>query len=713
MLEDAELRDTYGRLIGRIAYSHWWPIEDIVADAVLNKKIGAFPEGPGEWTVHPIVLAIILRATDACQLDARRAPGFLRSLRKPTGLADLHWRAQGYLQKPVVKQYRLEFTSAKPVPVADREAWWIGYELLKLADCELGNAEAVLSDMGLATFAVHRVAGVATASQLAKYIPTEGWFPVDTSLRSTDVASLVKRLGGEGLYGSNPAMAIRELIQNARDAVAAARVKTDRDASWGEIIVRLVSDGTANRLDVEDNGLGMSKELLSGSFLDFGASYWDSHLCSKEHPGLLARGFQPQGVFGVGFFSVFMLGDKVRVVTRRPEDAIGGTRVLEFEEGLTSRPILREATTREQRVEPGTCVSVWLRETPDSPRGILKPHNTTSIYPGQPLPQRKVAWRLSELCLWLCPALDVDLLSDSNGTIDDVVKASDWQTISGSELMHRLMLDRGDCADPITLAAISSVVPNIREVRNPQGDIIGRAALVNWSDAIAKPGGGLTRVPGVITAGSFRSVTSVFYPGLLIGRPTIVSRSQASPVAFDHPVEIAHWATQQATLVERLTADVGELAKYAQLVRLLNGDTGSLPIVERAGRILSFCEISSLADLPDEIELFDANWLVEPEKIGQHDQSATAIGVSSGRMRPGYDGPKLQSDFRERANHPRWQQYWMSLWGATIEAIAAAWGCRLQSVLEASTIHKKGREETEKDGRRVHRQLRDIIRRPQ
>jgi hypothetical protein len=39
-----------------------------------------------------------------------------------------------------------------------------------------------------------------------------------------------------------------------------------------------------------------------------------------------------------------------------------------------------------------------------------------------------------------------------------------------------------------------------------------------------------------------------------------------------------------------------------------------------------------------------------------------------------------------RADHPRWRQYWMSLWGATIEAIAAAWGVPLQAVLEASQI---------------------------
>ena len=199
--------------------------------------------------------------------------------------------------------------------------------------------------------------------------PDKGLGPVDTSIRSTDVASLVKKVGGEGLYGSNPTVTLRELIQNARDAVVARRLLLDRGEEWGRIIVRLVRDGDEECLEVEDNGLGMSEELLSGPLLDFGTSYWQSFLSASEHPGLFDRGFQPQGTYGIGFFSVFMLGDRVKVVTRRPMDGVHQTRVLEFVKGLDARPMIRSAADEEWLNEPGpscACGSVRRRTTASS-----------------------------------------------------------------------------------------------------------------------------------------------------------------------------------------------------------------------------------------------------------------------------------------------------------------------------------------------------------
>ena len=53
----------------------------------------------------------------------------------------------------------------------------------------------------------------------------------------------------------------------------------------------------------------------------------------REHPGLVSQGFEPQGQFGIGFFAVFMWGEHVQVVSRRPEDGSDATRVLEFPKG--------------------------------------------------------------------------------------------------------------------------------------------------------------------------------------------------------------------------------------------------------------------------------------------------------------------------------------------------------------------------------------------
>lgn len=64
---------------------------------------------------------------------------------------------------------------------------------------------------------------------------------------------------------------------------------------------------------MEDDGIGMSERTITTSLLDFGKSFWSSDAVMQEFAGLLAKGLSATGRFGVGFFSVFVLGDVVRV----------------------------------------------------------------------------------------------------------------------------------------------------------------------------------------------------------------------------------------------------------------------------------------------------------------------------------------------------------------------------------------------------------------
>src|SRR6185312_14463111 len=113
---------------------------------------------------------------------------------------------------------------------------------------------------------------------------------------------------GSQLYGSDSTVAIRELIQNSADAVQARRRYEKRPSNWGTVRIGLRSEAGAPWLFVEDNGIGMSEQVLTGPLLDFGTSFWRSPLASEEFPGLMAAGMQAIGRFGIGFFSVFMLG---------------------------------------------------------------------------------------------------------------------------------------------------------------------------------------------------------------------------------------------------------------------------------------------------------------------------------------------------------------------------------------------------------------------
>ena len=113
---------------------------------------------------------------------------------------------------------------------------------------------------------------------------------------------------------------LRELISNASDAIDKARFEslTNKDilANTGEWKIKIIVDKTAGTLTVSDNGIGMTHDEViaelgtiahSGS-KDFLRALQNKAL--KDTPELI-------GQFGVGFYSSFMVADKVTVLTRK------------------------------------------------------------------------------------------------------------------------------------------------------------------------------------------------------------------------------------------------------------------------------------------------------------------------------------------------------------------------------------------------------------
>ena len=170
---------------------------------------------------------------------------------------------------------------------------------------------------------------------------TEGWDPVDAKLKVSDVTRLVKLLGGAHLYGDDELVPIRELLQNAADAVQARRLIENTITPGGNATVSIREENGSYWLEVLDNGIGMSERTLPDHLLDFGRSFWRTDGVRQEFPGLLAKGLAPVGRFGIGFFSIFILGEVVRVSSRRFDTALDATKTLEFRDGLELRPILR------------------------------------------------------------------------------------------------------------------------------------------------------------------------------------------------------------------------------------------------------------------------------------------------------------------------------------------------------------------------------------
>ncbi len=586
LIEDVFLRETYARLIGRIAHSHWWSVDRLQLEFDLS--IGAPAGYPAQWSVDPLKLACLLRVADAAHMDAGRAPAFLKSIRRPIEDSRVHWAFQERLQQPMRIGDRLVFTSARPFSPSEASSWWMAFDALQMLDKELAGVDSVLADCSRLRFTVHGVQGAEDAARLSKWVQTEAWMPVDSRIKVTDVAELASRLGGSQLYGQDNLVPLRELIQNASDAIRARRFIERRPVAFGDVRIRLGSDSEGHWIEIADNGIGMSEKVITGPLLDFGASFWNSEHMMQELPGLASSGFQSTGKYGIGFFSLFMWGSHVRISSRSYRDAPRDTRVLEFTKGLNARPILRRAAEHEFLPDAGTVVRVWVGSDPESETGIL--------YRRQ---QRRR--KIEELCAWLCPAVDVNIYVDRGGAGEKlVVGASDWKTLGGEKLLSRLDSDYEQSASSARdeRLLMRLVAKNLTLVQDSGGEVVGRIAVIpqdHWD----------LEQFGAVTAGGIRTCGLSRIAGVLEGHTITADRSYAVPLVDRS--ELSEWASSQVKQLLRMQLDLPTLAHAADTVARCGGDIGSLPVAEGSRGWLSPADVRTFASRTDKIILADIN----------------------------------------------------------------------------------------------------------
>jgi molecular chaperone HtpG len=149
---------------------------------------------------------------------------------------------------------------------------------------------------------------------------------------------------------------LRELISNACDAIDKIRFASltdtdllDGDSDWQ---IRLSMDQDAKTLTVSDNGIGMDEESLVENLGTIAHSGTKSFLARlqeegvKENPDLI-------GQFGVGFYSSFMVADRVVVDTR-----MHGKEAVRWESEGTGSFTISEG----ERETRGTSVTLYLKD---------------------------------------------------------------------------------------------------------------------------------------------------------------------------------------------------------------------------------------------------------------------------------------------------------------------------------------------------------------
>jgi len=160
---------------------------------------------------------------------------------------------------------------------------------------------------------------------------------------------------------SNKEIFLRELVSNASDACDKLRFEAighpELLEGHGELAIRIALDKEARTITVSDNGIGMSRDeaiAQLGTIARSGTREFFARLTGDQQ-----KDAQLIGQFGVGFYSSFIVADRVSVVTRRadlPADA-----AIRWESDGGGEFTVEPA----ERAESGTDVTLHLREGED------------------------------------------------------------------------------------------------------------------------------------------------------------------------------------------------------------------------------------------------------------------------------------------------------------------------------------------------------------
>lgn len=368
---DKGLGDGFSDLVGLVARSHGIDLRPCLDYLIDTRQDIVRPEG-----AHAVFAMALLRIADYLQIDAQRAPDIqlrLQALRSQTSIHE--WNKHQAVPRldphPQDAEARRATVSVHEVT---RIETFLGLKrLFNDIQHELDHTWAVLGevysrltqdDLPLYKLGL-RIRRLRSNMDERSFLEKLPFLPESARFRSAD--GKLFELLIDPLYGGNVDAGLRELIQNAVDAVRelskwrarnpAVDIATD-PMMMADVLVDLFERDGEKVLRVQDRGIGMDFEIIRNYYLTVGASYRQSSRWKRENTGDDRKSTVLRtGYFGIGALATFLLGDEIRVTTRRA----GSERGLQFTATLHSDTIQINLV----QCPVGTTIDVPLRADHD------------------------------------------------------------------------------------------------------------------------------------------------------------------------------------------------------------------------------------------------------------------------------------------------------------------------------------------------------------
>ena len=157
---------------------------------------------------------------------------------------------------------------------------------------------------------------------------------------------------------TNREIFLRELVSNASDAIDKLYFRSLTDQSVGmdreDFFIRIEADKKARTLRIIDNGIGMSEKELSDNLGTIARSGSGEFMAENE----LTEDIDIIGRFGVGFYSAFMVADKIEVLSKAFGEDSANLWVSSGADGYTITPA--------EKMGVGTEITLYIKPDTDT-----------------------------------------------------------------------------------------------------------------------------------------------------------------------------------------------------------------------------------------------------------------------------------------------------------------------------------------------------------